>query len=66
MYFCANCGGEITVADNFIGGGLITVNVNGHAKAAHRECPCTHSAWIHIGSERYCASCGIDRDELEA
>lgn len=37
-YECANCTGEITVADN-ISGGLITVNVGGHAKAAHRVCP---------------------------
>lgn len=37
-YKCANCPVEITVADN-IGGGLITVNVGGHAKAAHRVCP---------------------------
>lgn len=37
-YKCAKCPGEITVADN-VGGGLITVNVGGHAKAAHRVCP---------------------------
>lgn len=37
-YQCAICPGEITVADN-IGGGLITVNMGGHAKAAHRVCP---------------------------
>lgn len=27
---------------------------------------CSHPAWIHIGMERYCASCGIDRDDLTA
>jgi hypothetical protein len=37
-YPCANCKGSLAVADN-INGGLITVNVNGHAKAAHRTCP---------------------------
>jgi hypothetical protein len=37
-YRCAECGGEITVRDN-AGGGLITVNVDGHARAAHRACP---------------------------
>lgn len=36
---CANgCSTPLTVADN-AGGGLITVSVNGHAKAAHRVCP---------------------------
>lgn len=33
-YYCAECGGEITTADD-----LITINVDGHAKAAHRVCP---------------------------
>lgn len=37
-YACAECGGPLTVADNF-NGGLITVNVGGHAKPAHRICP---------------------------
>lgn len=37
-YHCALCGGEISVTDD-----LITVNVNGHAKAAHRECPSSES-----------------------
>lgn len=39
---CANCGGPLTVADNFLpdgSRGLITVNVGGHAKPAHRTCP---------------------------
>lgn len=36
---CANgCSTPLTVADN-AGGGLITVSVDGHAKAAHRVCP---------------------------
>lgn len=39
-YQCANCPGEITVADN-ANGGLVSVNVDGHAKAAHRVCPPT-------------------------
>ena len=25
---------------------------------------CSHLAWVHIGSDRYCAACGIDRDDL--
>jgi hypothetical protein len=25
---------------------------------------CSHPAWVHIGTERYCASCGVDRDDL--
>lgn len=33
-YACALCGGGITTADD-----LITVNVDGHGKAAHRVCP---------------------------
>lgn len=37
-YACANCGGPITVKDN-AGGGLISVNVDGHARPAHRTCP---------------------------
>lgn len=36
-YVCANCGGPITVKDN-VSGGLITVNVDGHARPAHRTC----------------------------
>lgn len=35
---CALCGGPLTVLDN-INSGLIGVNVDGHAKAAHRTCP---------------------------
>lgn len=36
---CANgCGTPLTVADN-ANGGLVSVNVDGHAKAAHRDCP---------------------------
>lgn len=36
---CAKgCGTALTVADN-TNGGLVTVNVNGHARAAHRLCP---------------------------
>lgn len=38
-YECALCGGSLTVADNYGGGGLIMVNVEGHAKPAHRSCP---------------------------
>lgn len=38
MYRCPNCDGEVTVQDN-LNGDLITVNVDGHAKAAHRVCP---------------------------
>lgn len=34
MYHCAECGGQVTVSDD-----LITVNVDGHAKPAHRTCP---------------------------
>lgn len=25
---------------------------------------CSHPGWLHIGIERYCAACGVDRDEL--
>lgn len=25
---------------------------------------CSHPAWVHIGMERYCAVCGMDRDDL--
>ena len=36
---CARgCATPLTVADNQ-GGGLITMNVDGHVKAAHRLCP---------------------------
>jgi hypothetical protein len=35
---CALCGGPLTVLDN-INSGLISVNVDGHARAAHRVCP---------------------------
>lgn len=28
------------------------------------ETDCSHPAWTHIGMERYCAICGIDRDDL--
>lgn len=38
VYTCANCPGEITVADS-ARGDLITVNIDAHAKAAHRVCP---------------------------
>lgn len=37
-YPCANCKASLTVADN-INGDLITVNVDGHARPAHRTCP---------------------------
>lgn len=37
-YSCALCDRELSVMDN-LNGGLITVNVNGHAKPAHRRCP---------------------------
>lgn len=33
-YRCVECGGGISTADD-----LVTVNVNGHAKPAHRTCP---------------------------
>lgn len=39
-YRCANCPGEITVVDN-ADGELISVNIDGHAKPAHRACPDT-------------------------
>lgn len=42
---CANCDGEVTVKDN-LNGGLIAVNVDGRAKAAHRECPEEESKWV--------------------
>jgi hypothetical protein len=38
VFACAACGGPITVADN-ANGGLVSINVDGHAKAAHRVCP---------------------------
>lgn len=38
VYTCALCPGEITVVDS-ARGDLITVNIDGHAKAAHRICP---------------------------
>ena len=37
-FSCALCPVPITVADG-IRGALLTVNVGGHARAAHRECP---------------------------
>lgn len=37
-YGCALCGGSITTADS-VAGRLVTVNIDGHAKAAHRDCP---------------------------
>jgi hypothetical protein len=42
-YTCANCGGEISVKDN-LNGGLISINVEGHAKPAHRVCPSSKEA----------------------
>jgi hypothetical protein len=42
QYACALCGGSITVADS-AAGRLVTVNVDGHAKAAHRKCPTANS-----------------------
>lgn len=39
QYPCANgCSTPLTVADN-ANGGLVTVNIDGHAKPAHRVCP---------------------------
>lgn len=36
---CASgCSTPLTVADN-LNGGLVSINIGGHAKAAHRECP---------------------------
>lgn len=41
---CAKrCGTPLTVADN-ANGGLVTVNVDGQARAAHRECPTSTSS----------------------
>lgn len=34
----AGCSTPLTVADN-LNGTLVSINVDGHAKAAHRECP---------------------------
>lgn len=34
MYSCANCSGELTTASD-----MVTVNVEGRARAAHRTCP---------------------------
>ena len=31
---------------------------------AEKDAPCSHPGWVHIGSERYCAACGVDRDDL--
>jgi hypothetical protein len=37
-YPCVLCDGELKVSDN-LNGGIMSVNVDGHAKAAHRRCP---------------------------
>lgn len=37
-YACAECGGPITTKDA-AQGQLMTINVEGHGKAAHRVCP---------------------------
>lgn len=34
----AGCSTPLTVSDN-LDGALVSINVGGHAKAAHRECP---------------------------
>lgn len=34
MYYCANCSTPLSTKDD-----LITINVDGHARAAHRDCP---------------------------
>lgn len=44
---CVNCGGEITAEDNSEGA-LVTVNVDGHARAAHRTCP-KHAYYVRPG-----------------
>lgn len=44
QYPCANgCTTPLTAADN-LNGGLVTLNIGGQAKAAHRSCPDSTSA----------------------
>lgn len=46
----------------------VTTDPMAEVRAATTEAPtapeCSHPAWTHIGSERYCASCGVDQDDL--
>jgi hypothetical protein len=32
--------------------------------SADYDAECSHPGWVHIGTERYCAACGVDRDDL--
>lgn len=45
-YECAECGASIRITDD-----LVTVNVFGHAKAAHRTCPISPDTACHVCHE---------------
>jgi len=40
---CPLCDAPLYVSDN-LNGGLITININGHARPAHRACPIVDEA----------------------
>lgn len=69
VYSCITCTGTITTADD-----LITVNVNGRSRPAHRECPTDGQGgwWCCVGcgslaeltfQQGFCTRCGsVDED----